>query len=120
MTPYFYLTLSIVFNAFAQVLLKRGVNSFSYVLSEQGSLAFGLQLLKTSAVWGGVFLYGMSLVVYLFALSKLQVSVAAPLLSLSYLVVVFLSLFFLSEPLTWEKFLGVILIIAGVYFVTKS
>jgi multidrug transporter EmrE-like cation transporter len=109
-------------NAAAQLLLKlatRPLANFS---------DFGLQTLRFSILslggslpfWAGMLCYGASVCVWLAALSKAPVSTAYPMLSLGYIVVAGVSVLWLDETLSPAKMLGIALICAGVFLVSRS
>jgi multidrug transporter EmrE-like cation transporter len=109
-------------NAAAQLLLKlaaRPLANFS---------DFGLQTLRYSVLslggsppfWAGMLCYGASVCVWLAALSKAPVSTAYPMLSLGYIVVAGVSVLWLDETLPPVKMLGIALICAGVFLVSRS
>ena len=51
---------------------------------------------------------------WMLAMVKLQLGHAYPFISLSFVLVLFLSALFFGEPLTWQKMAGVALIVGGV------
>jgi multidrug transporter EmrE-like cation transporter len=64
--------------------------------------------------------YAASVCVWVAALSKAPVSTAYPMLSLGYVVVAAVSVAWLGETLTVPKVLGIALICAGVFLVSRS
>ena len=67
----------------------------------------------------GFVLYGMASIIYLVALRHLQVSVAYPIISLSYLIVVILSWKFLGEQIGVWQWVGAIGIIVSVGLIVR-
>jgi len=65
----------------------------------------------------GVALYGLSTVVFIPALKGGDLSILYPLVSLGYIWVSLLSIYFFKEKMNKYKWLGIILIIAGTFFV---
>ena len=57
---------------------------------------------------------------WLAVISRVHLSYAYPMLSLSYVLVVAASWLFLGEQITWMRVMGVIVIIAGVSLVFSS
>jgi multidrug transporter EmrE-like cation transporter len=70
-------------------------------------------------VLGGLFLYLISAVIWFMVLSKAELSIAYPTLSMGYVLVLAIGYFFFGEPLTLAKILGVILICAGIYTIFR-
>lgn len=66
--------------------------------------------------------YAISLVFWLFAIARLDLSVAYPLLSLSYVLVYLVAISWpvLDEELSWPRSLGILIIGAGVLLVARS
>ncbi len=63
---------------------------------------------------GGLACYGVSLLLWLGALSRLPVSVAYPMLSVGYVVNAAAAAFLFGEALTMQKITGIALISVGV------
>ena len=71
-------------------------------------------------ILGGMTCYVLSFVVWLVVLSRVEVSVAYPMLSAGYIVTAFAGWYFWGEALTMNKFLGIGLICFGVLFMFKN
>ncbi|GGB12661.1 4-amino-4-deoxy-L-arabinose-phosphoundecaprenol flippase subunit ArnF [Agarivorans gilvus] len=71
------------------------------------------------SVIGGLSCYASSMFCWVIALKRLALSIAYPLLSLSYVVVYLaaVSLPWIGESFSWSKALGVLLILIGIYLV---
>lgn len=109
--------ISIAFSAFAQYLLKIGVTELS--ISQKTSVLKNLRLIITDwPLIGGVACYVVSMVLWLFVLSKMEMSKAYPLVSVGYILTLFLGYFLLDEPLTIAKLVGVSIIVIGVVILT--
>jgi len=65
-------------------------------------------------VWLGLVLYGASAVLWLWVLSRLDVSLAYPLVSLGFVVTMALGIAWLGEPFSWVRVGGCTLIVLGV------
>lgn len=61
----------------------------------------------------GVILYGLAVVLYLLALRNFPLSVAYPIVAISYVFVLILSAIFLNETLNLFKLIGVGFIVLG-------
>lgn len=73
-----------------------------------------------SNIFAGLFLYTLSFVVWVFALSKVQVSIAYPMLSIGYIVNAMLAYYFFSEALTKHKVSGLFIILIGVIVLARG
>jgi multidrug transporter EmrE-like cation transporter len=107
------------------MLLSAGQTSLKYGLNAIGgvSLADGftfLKLFQTPWVIVGFVLYGLSSILWLDVLSKLEFSLAFPMVGLTYVFTLLIGRFFFGETIGWERMLGVALIIGGVFFLVRS
>jgi len=95
------------------------IGSFGAVFLKLGAARLNQSILSFAnarLVWG-VGLYLGSSVVYTLALRGGQLSVLYPMVSLGYIWTLLWSRLFFQEPLTRQKFLGLGLILVGVFFV---
>ena len=109
------LGVAILLGVAGQLLLKEGV-------SQAGPLGlnFGLILvIFRPVVFSGFVLYGLSSILWLLVLSKVQLSIAYPMLAIGYILIVFASWIFLKEPLTAFKIIGSLVIGFGVFLISR-
>nr|WP_242469453.1 SMR family transporter [Rhabdochromatium marinum] len=71
-------------------------------------------------MWFGLICYGISVVVWLLALSRVDVSIAYPMLSLGYVVNALAAWAWLGESMNVGKVAGVGIIIVGVYVLARA
>lgn len=64
--------------------------------------------------------YGLSAVLWLEVLTELDFSVAFPLVSISYVLALFVGRYLFGENVNSSRILGVLLICSGVFFVIRS
>lgn len=111
----------VLLNACAQLLLKAGMSQIGqFDFSFANAVPIGMKVMMNPPIISGIFLYVMSVVVWLLVLSRVQVSYAYPMLSIGYIVNAFAANYFFGEPLTSMRMLGIFIIITGVYFVARS
>lgn len=118
MSKYVMVLLSISLTAAAQILLKLGVAASA----SPAAAPLSERVLRTTGspyVLGGLAVYGLSTAFWLVALSELKLSVAYPMVSLSYVLVVLGSVWILGEQITASQIIGLCLIIAGVVFLVR-
>ena len=111
---------SVFCSAVAQILLRLGMRQQK--LSCSASMSFAQEMFTcfiTPSIVGALFLYGISLVVWMVALSRVEVSLAYPFFSLSFILVLLASYFFLGEAVGLGRICGVLLICAGVIVIVK-
>jgi drug/metabolite transporter (DMT)-like permease len=115
------LLVAICLTVTGELLLKTGMNRY-------GELNVGLSTLVPTAVklftspWvvgGFAFALGCALF-WLAVLSRWNLSVADPMLSISYIIGIAASVFILKEKVGPVQFLGVVVIIPGVFLVSRS
>lgn len=111
--------ISVALNAFAQFLLRHG-------MLKTGDIPLKLEEIwhLIRAVFTNIWLfcamacYGVSILVWMVVLSKVNVSTAYPLSSIGYIITAALAYFYLNEPLTTQKILGIVIICIGVIVLT--
>jgi drug/metabolite transporter (DMT)-like permease len=113
---------SVLLAGVAQVTLKVGVNRVTD--ASGGSIALDANgvrsLLGSWVVWVGLFVFGVSGVLWLFALSKASLSFAYPFAALGYLVIVAASILILHESVPPLRWLGVGFIVVGIVLVAQT
>jgi drug/metabolite transporter (DMT)-like permease len=111
----------VLLNAAGQLLLKAGTNAVGHFeFHWDNALPVGIKLALQPAILSGVVCYGISLVIWIMALSRVPVSIAYPMLSLGYLINAFAAWAWFNEPLGAQKLLGIAFIILGVWLITRS
>lgn len=114
-----YSIFNALLTALAQILLKFGVNRIG-TFSTGNTSTFFMKALTSPLVWCGAGLYGLSLVIWLAVLSKTNVSVAYPLLSLTYVFSMILAMWLLGEKVVLWQWIGAACIILGTVFIFRS
>ena len=111
----------VLLNAVAQLALKASVSDTGIIsldmqslLSSAGSLASNLWL------WLGLICYAISVIVWILALSRVDVSIAYPMLSIGYIVNAVAAWHLFDEPMNIGKVVGIGIIIVGVYILARS
>lgn len=101
-----------------QVLVKMGTNNLKQY---KGLIETLVQnILVNPFLLLGLILYAFSMFLYINILTYIDLSKAAPIMSLSYIFVLFAGYFFFSEHISFIRIIGVVLIILGVYFISRS
>lgn len=99
--------------ATGSLFLKLGSKNFRLEASIKNIIA----LIKNWQVILGVFLYGLSSIIFIVVLKMTDLSIAYPMTSMSYIFVTILSYKFLKEKINRYKTIGIVLIIIGVALV---
>lgn len=101
----------VLLSSAAQLAMKRGLAPGGASADLAGTY---VQAFTSPMVWLGLFLYGASAVLWLWVLSRLDVSLAYPLVSLGFVVTMALGILWLGEPFSWVRVAGCTLIVIGV------
>jgi uncharacterized membrane protein len=110
-------TTAAVLGGVAQVLLKKGMNDVGKVTLVEMAKQFIRIIFTNPYVFVGLTIYVISTVIYLAALSRGELNVVYPIISISYIVAAILSVFFLNEKITLVRWVGIFTIVAGVIMV---
>jgi multidrug transporter EmrE-like cation transporter len=119
---------SVVLGVLGQLLLKHGVG-----LASTGSSSRIVQSLDLRSILGflgaaasnrfvilGFLCYAVSAASWLIILSRVDLSLAYPLISIGYILIVVLSKYLFDEPVTGMRIAGTLLVCAGVFFLLRS
>ena len=100
----------VLLSSAAQIALKRGM------APPPGTDLGGTyaHALTSPMVWLGLGLYGLSTLLWLWVLSRLDVSLAYPLVSLGFVVTMAVGVLWLGEPFSWVRVGACSLIVIGV------
>lgn len=119
---YLVLLVPIIAASTAQLLFKKGLSVF-------GKLDFSLtnvfylipRILQNIWLVSGMILFGISFLVYLFALSRFQLNVVYPVfVSAGVIIVSLASWFFFKETLNLLQIFGVLSIIFGIFLLAAK
>jgi len=98
--------------AFTQVLLKRLLGLYTTL---QGDFPEKILLsLKSYLLWAIVVAVSISVGLWIWILPKTKLSTVYPMISLSYVAMLFFAYFLEHEPIHWSNIAGVCLIVGGV------
>lgn len=117
-----FIITGVLLNAAAQLLLKAGTNAMGGAIHLSASNWFGT-LLKVATqlpILGGLACYAVSLVVWIIGLSRTDVTIAYPMLSLGYVVSAFGAWIFLGEVVPPQRMVAIGVIILGVVLLARS
>jgi multidrug transporter EmrE-like cation transporter len=116
-----FILAGISLNALAQLLLKAGTNAVGAIhLTAENWLSTGIKLATQLPIAGGLTCYVVSVVVWIIGLSRVDVTVAYPMLSLGYIVNAIGAWYFLGEAISMQRGLAIGVIIVGVVLLVRS
>lgn len=116
-----FIFVGICLNAVAQLLLKAGTNAVGAIhLTAENWFSTGVKLATQLPILGGLTCYVISVVVWIIGLSRVDVTIAYPLLSLGYIINAIGAWYFLGEVVSAQRILAIGVIIVGVILLTRS
>ena len=111
----------ICLNAIAQLLLKAGTNAVGAIhLTMDNWFATGIKLATQLPIVGGLTCYVLSVVVWIIGLSRVDVTIAYPMLSLGYILNALGAWYFLGEALSMQRLLAIGVILVGVALIART
>jgi multidrug transporter EmrE-like cation transporter len=128
MKNFLLIIFSVVLGVGGQISLKHGVGLASgggtsaivSSLDPRSILSFLGHAAANGYVILGFVCYAISAVSWLIILSRVDLSLAYPLISIGYIVIVILSKYLFDEPVTGMRIVGTLLVCAGVFFLLRS
>ena len=110
-----------IFDTVSQLSMKLAINQLdAQVNSWKKSLVFLFNLLRMPRLWVSFIFSVASLSVWLFVLSKADLSLAYSIDSMRYIFITIASLIFLKERIGIMRWLGIVSIVFGVIMVTRG
>jgi multidrug transporter EmrE-like cation transporter len=111
----------VLLNAAAQLLLKAGTNSIGHFeFSGANLVPIGWKVATQPYILGGLMCYAISVVVWIMALSRVEDSIAYPMLSIGYVVNAIAAYLLFGEAVGVQRLVGIGIIVVGVYVVARS
>ena len=118
---------TVTLGVFCILLLTAGQTSLKYGLLRIGGVsvlenpaaALGKVFTTPYIILGFIF-YGVSAILWLDVLSKLDFSFAFPLVSLTYVFSLFIGRWVFAEQVNASRVIGVLFICAGLFFIIRS
>lgn len=113
--------LTVTLSTFAQLALKLGVGKPRMEAALQSSVVEALLGALTSPlIWSGLVIYVVSVAMWLWVLSKVDLSVAYPFVGLGFLLTMAFGALILHESVTPARIVGTLLIAGGCILVGRS
>jgi len=123
MIYHLYIIGCILFTVFGQLLAKWRMGFYADKIPEE--LSDKIMFFMKTLIWDpyiiAVFASGfIASFFWLMAVSKFELSYAYPFMSLAFILVFILSALFFNEAFHLQKIIGTLLIVAGLYFVSRN
>ena len=104
-----------------QLLLKIGMLRMGrFFLNISTIVPQYTRILLNPFIIAGIISFALSMLVWLYVLSRLELSVAYPFVALNYVLILFASHFLLKETITPVRIIGVAVIVIGVYLISRG
>lgn len=116
-----FILTGVCLNALAQLLLKAGTNAVGAIhLTAENWFATGVKLATQLPIIGGLSCYVLSVVVWIIALSRVDVTIAYPMLSIGYIINAIGAWYFLGEVISIPRIFAIGVIIVGVILLARG
>lgn len=122
-----------LFKVLALIAMKDTLESFGDLFLKKGTLATGIsnvvlsnmfefasRMIASPWLWIGVVFLLANFFLWIALLSRVDLSVAFPMSSLTYIIVPILAITFLHEKVLLTRWAGIIFIIAGISLTSRS
>ena len=119
MKPILFFISSLLFGVVGQLMLKKGMNKVGEIsLLKDNLIKTIFKMFTNKSVLTGVFIFGFSMIFWMFALSGLELSYIYPMVSITYVLIALGSKIFFKENVTWKRWISIIIICIGVSLVS--
>jgi len=112
--------LTVCLNTGGQFLMKAGVNRVGKISLFNNFFNSIFKALTSGLVIGGFGFYVVSAMLWIIILSRAELSWAFPLVSLSYVITAIVAPIVLHESFSVQRFLGTLVIVVGVFIVSRT
>jgi len=112
--------INVFLNAAAQLLMRHGMLIIGRVEFNRNFLPAIPKIASSLWVWSSLLCYGVSAVVWMVVLSRVDVSFSYPFVALGFVIVSIAGYFLFQEQITVARIIGMVLIVAGILFIAKS
>ena len=114
MKYYISLVISIIANCMSLILLKRGLMAQTNFSESIIKLSAWINLIFNPNILWGVVLFAVSFITWMIALSKIELSLAYPTVSITYVIIALASWYFFNENISVYRWLGIGIIMLGI------
>lgn len=110
-----------IFEALAELFFKKAAIASGFTdLTLANWTLFVTKLPSLSWLWLGLLCYCLNFFLWLTVLYQVELSVAFPTGSVSYILVPAVAILFLHEHVSLWKWCGILLIVSGIWFISRS
>jgi len=121
MQIYIILFFAVITAVISQLLFKKGASSMNLVNFHLDQFYyFFISILKNPSILFGLISYGVSFILWIVVLSRMKLSIAYPITSMNFVLVILASYYFFGEKISFIQIGGIILILVGVLALAKT
>lgn len=120
LTNLIFIITSVLLNALAQILLKAGMKEFSNIDLKNNIIQTSVTIALNPYIICGFISYGISIILWLWVLSKVDVSLAYPFQALGYILVTILAWLIFQENINLTRIIALIFITIGLIILALS
>lgn len=121
LSAFAFIITGVLLNAAAQLLLKAGTNALGVIhVNAQNWFSTGVKVFSQLPILAGLACYVISLLVWIMGLSRTDVTIAYPMLSLGYVVSAVGAWMFLGEAVTLQRIGAMAVILLGVVLLSRT
>jgi len=118
---YIYIFFTVVFTVYGQLILKWRLNQLADLPEPfSDKVFFLLKYLFDPYIFSSFFSAFLASLFWMAALKEFHLSKAYPMMSLSFLCVLFLSHYLFGESLNLQKLVGTAFVLVGIVIISKS
>jgi multidrug transporter EmrE-like cation transporter len=112
----------VLVGAFGQIIWKQGMSTMDKITNVDELLKFKtvFNIFTNKYIILGIALYGLAFILWLAAMSTLDISFMYPLLSLAYVMTAVFAIIYLGEIVTLSRWAGIVLVVIGCILIVKS
>ncbi|MBI2845889.1 MAG: EamA family transporter [Chloroflexi bacterium] len=120
-TAFFFILTALLLSGTGELFLKRGVSQVGVLsFTRERIIAELAQVFSQPFILIGFLLIFSGAILWLAAISRVELSWAYPMLSLGYIYVLLVSWIFLGETMSPLRLLGILVIVSGVFLLFRS
>ncbi len=118
---FFLIVSTDVLDSISQLFMKKGLVATGIgSVNLSNALDFIWHNASSPMVWLGLLCYAFTFFIWIVVLCQVDLSVALPLGSTSYIMIPIIAIIFLKESISPLRWVGIVLVIMGIHFVSKS
>lgn len=115
---YFIIFIGVISGSAGAILLKIGANQL--IIEDKTFHNIILQAIKNPFLAGGILLYAIPTILWIWLLRTIPINLLQPLLAMSYVVTALLAMVVLKESIPPLRWLGMALVMTGIAVISRS